>query len=92
LALLREHETELHARGVLHAGVFGSVARGEDDERSDIDVIVDVKLGTGFGLTGLIRLQNELAQAFGRSVDVISKDALKSPRHDRILSDVIEAF
>ena len=38
----REHEHELRVQGVLHAGVFGSVARGEDHERSDIDVMVEL--------------------------------------------------
>lgn len=42
LETLRERESELRARGVLHAAIFGSVARGEDDEKSDVDVIVQV--------------------------------------------------
>lgn len=37
LALLREREAELHTQGVLHAGIFGSVARGTNRPDSDIE-------------------------------------------------------
>jgi predicted nucleotidyltransferase len=38
LETLLAHKTELQARGVLHAAIFGSVARGDDDEKSDLDL------------------------------------------------------
>jgi predicted nucleotidyltransferase len=41
LALLRSAELELRARGVRHAGVFGSTARGDNRPDSDVDVLVD---------------------------------------------------
>jgi predicted nucleotidyltransferase len=92
LHMLQAREAALHARGVLHAAVFGSVARGDEREGSDIDVIVEVQRGVGFGLTGLLDLQEELTRDFGRSVDVVSMGGLKSPKHDRILRDMIVAF
>lgn len=92
LEVLRAQEKELHARGILHAAIFGSVARGEDDEKSDIDVIiqVDYKAFSGFG--GLFDLEEELSRAFGRSVDVVTLGGLKSPKHDHIRRDMIAAF
>jgi predicted nucleotidyltransferase len=51
---------DMRARGILHAGIFGSVARGNDVETSD--------------------------------VDVISRDALQSIKHDRVLVDMVAAF
>jgi uncharacterized protein len=92
LQALREREMELRARGILHAGIFGSVARGNDDEKSDVDVIVDVRHGAELGILGILRLRNELTQVFGRSVDVISRDALQSLKHDRVLMDMVAAF
>ena len=50
LKTLREREADLHARGILHAGVFGSVARGEERENSDIDVVVATCNRKGSGL------------------------------------------
>jgi predicted nucleotidyltransferase len=42
LHTLREHEAELRALGVRHASIFGSVARGDMHEDSDVDVLVDL--------------------------------------------------
>lgn len=92
LKTLRERETDLHARGILHVGIFGSVARGEGQDESDVDIIVDVAHNARFGILDLVHLRNELVQAFGRSVDVVSTSALKSPKHDRILKEMVRAF
>jgi predicted nucleotidyltransferase len=92
LTVLREHRADLHARGVLHAGVFGSVARGTDKANSDIDVVVEIDYGKSFGTVGLIKLEEDLRNIFGRPVDVVSLGGLKSPKHDRILEDIVPAF
>ncbi len=42
LTALRSHESELRRFGVSHAAVFGSVARGEATEASDVDVLVEL--------------------------------------------------
>jgi hypothetical protein len=42
LAILRAHAPDLRARGVAHAAIFGSVARGDADARSDVDVLVEL--------------------------------------------------
>ena len=42
IARLKGAEAELKARGVIHAALFGSVARGEDRPDSDIDVMVEI--------------------------------------------------
>ncbi|MDO9295140.1 nucleotidyltransferase family protein, partial [Bradyrhizobium sp.] len=39
---LKERETDLRAQGVAHAALFGSVARGDDNPDSDIDILVDL--------------------------------------------------
>lgn len=92
LQTLREREADWRARGVLHAAIFGSVARGEDREDSGVDVIVELPRGGWLGLTGLLDLREELEQSLGRSVDVVSMGGLKSPKHDHIRKEMIVAF
>ena len=92
LETLRERESELRARGVLHAAIFGSVARGEDDEKSDVDVIVQVDYKVFAGFSGLFDLEEEFSREFGRSVDVVTMGGLKSPKHDHIRKEMVMAF
>ena len=77
IAIIRKHEDELRAAGVVRLSLFGSVARGEATEESDIDVVVQLEddiLRSGFGYFGAIgRLQERLAEITGRPVDVISE-------------------
>jgi len=90
--MLRARKTELHARGIVHAAIFGSVARGEDDEESDVDVIVQVDPKVFPDIAALFDFEEEFSRAFGRSVDVVPMGGLKSPKHDRIRREMIMAF
>jgi predicted nucleotidyltransferase len=54
--------------------VFGSVARGEDGPKSDVDLLVRFKKPVG--LTRLIRLEDRFAQIFGRRVDLGTENSL----------------
>jgi uncharacterized protein len=92
LETLRAREAELHARGVLHAAVFGSVARGDDDEKSDVDILIQVDYKTFSGFEGLFDLEEEFSQDFGCSVDVVTMGGLKSPKHDHIRREMVMAF
>lgn len=72
----REQIIEVAARhGAHNVRVFGSVARGEDDEQSDVDLLVD--LDAGIGLFGLGRLEAALEALLGCSVDVVPERALR---------------
>ena len=71
--------------GAQNVRVFGSVARGEADDKSDLDLLVT--LSGGFGLFELVRLEKELFSLLGRKVDVVS-DRLERPRfRERVLKD-----
>lgn len=76
---LREHRErvlEVAARyGVTNVRVFGSVARGQDDERSDVDLLVDVPPATS--LFTLVALERELSELLGAPVDVVPSEGLK---------------
>ncbi|WP_414120813.1 nucleotidyltransferase domain-containing protein [Corynebacterium nuruki] len=64
----------LRQADITNPRVFGSVARGEDSEDSDIDLLVD--LPEGFGLFNLSAVEGELSEVLGVSVDVVPARAL----------------
>ena len=59
------------SHNVRNLRVFGSVARGESDDQSDVDFLVE--LGPGFGLLEHAALIRELVELLGRHVDVVSE-------------------
>ena len=73
--------------GASNVRVFGSVARGEADDASDIDLLVD--MGPGRGLLDLGGLLMDLEQLFGRRVDVVTERGLRARIRDRVLEETV---
>jgi hypothetical protein len=92
LKTLKEHEDDLRRRGVLHAAVFGSVARGEAGSGSDIDVLVDLYPGRPMGIFEYARLKLYVAELLGGAGDVVNRKTLKPLLRERILREAINAF
>jgi predicted nucleotidyltransferase len=77
IATLRCHEAELRARGICHAAVFGSVARGDNRPDSDLDILVEFEPGAEGTIYEYMNLKEYVAGLFDGSVDVVDRDALK---------------
>ena len=92
LQTLRLHQGDLHALGVSHASVFGSVARGEAREDSDIDVLVDLDRTRPIGLFEYARLKLYIGELFGNAADVVNRRTLKPLLRESILHDAVDAF
>lgn len=97
LTILRQHEPELRARGVLHAAVFGSVARGEAREMSDVDVMVELDEARSLGLFEYADIKLYIAGLFGASdldgpIDVVNRATLKERLRPAILREAVRAF
>jgi hypothetical protein len=92
LAKLRENETALRARGVTHAAVFGSRARGDDRPDSDIDIMIDVDPAAPIGVYEYVALKDYIAELFDGPVDVVSRDGLKPYLRPAATADAIYAF
>ena len=60
--------------GVTKSDLFGSFARGDYNDQSDVDVLID--LPENMSLFGLAALQSELKENLGRDVDVVTYDAV----------------
>jgi predicted nucleotidyltransferase len=80
LPILRRHD-------VLQAAVFGSVARGEATEKSDLDLLVS--LPDDKSLLDLVRLELDLEEALGRKVDVLTYAALHRRIRERMLREQV---
>jgi predicted nucleotidyltransferase len=74
-----------HARGATNVRVFGSVARGDDNPSSDVDLLVDFPPGTS--LLTVIELELALRNLLGIEVDVGPADALSAGMHERVLAE-----
>lgn len=91
LELLKQKHAEIlgiaSRYGARNVRVFGSVARAEADEQSDIDFLVEMEPGRSlFDLGGL---QLELESALGRPVDVVTEEGLKARIRARVLREAI---
>jgi predicted nucleotidyltransferase len=92
LTILRDHEAALRARGVIHAALFGSLARGEERADSDVDILIKLdsdNIPDVFQYTGLTMYIEKL---FPNRVDVVDLDALKPSIRGRAESEAIYAF
>lgn len=77
----------LRQRGVVRAGVFGSVARGDMGPGSDVDFLVEFEEGRT--LLDLAGLRLDLAEALGREVDVATPKSLHPAIKDQVLRDLV---
>ncbi|HEV8578311.1 MAG TPA: nucleotidyltransferase family protein [Thermoanaerobaculia bacterium] len=75
------------SHGVRNVRVFGSQARGEGSESSDLDLLVT--LGEGRSLLDLIGLKQDLEDLIRRPVDVVTDRALSPYLRERVLSEAI---
>jgi uncharacterized protein len=93
LRILREHESEIRARGVTRLRLFGSVARGEAGPSSDVDLLAEIDARARFSLVDLVGLQHFLAPLLARETQVGTSLAHTRPRiRERIERDAIEVF
>ena len=77
LAKLRENEAALRARGVAHAALFGSRARGDNRPDSDTDIMIEVDPDAHITVFDYAGLKEYVASLFDGPVDVVSRDGLK---------------
>lgn len=62
---------------VLKAWIFGSYARGEQTESSDVDILVKFDRTTPIGLFAYLRMHRELEEKLGRKVDLVEEGTLR---------------
>ncbi len=71
--------------------LFGSVARGEATEASDVDLLVEFEPGHPKGLFPFLGLQCFLEDILGCRVDLVMREGIRSELKDQILKEAIHA-
>jgi uncharacterized protein len=89
---LREHETELRRRGVRRAALFGSLARGDANARSDIDILIELDPEAPVDLFAYAGIKRYIAGLFPTRVDVVNREALKPYLRLPAAADAVYAF
>jgi predicted nucleotidyltransferase len=92
IARLRENERPLRQRGVAHAGLFGSRARGDNRTDSDTDIMVVLAPDARISIYEYVGLKNYIAGLFDGPVDVVTRDSLKPHIRQPATSELVYAF
>jgi len=92
IARLRENEAELRSRGVAHAALFGSRARGDNRPDSDTDIMIELASDAQVGVWDYVRLKEYIAGLFDGSVDVVNREGLKPYVRPAATADAVYAF
>lgn len=83
LPVLKEH-------GVSYCAIFGSFARGEEREDSDIDLLV--RFSDPIGMFEFVGLENTLSKTLGKKVDLVTEKAIHPLLKDNIYKDLQKIY
>jgi uncharacterized protein len=91
LATLKAHEAELKRLGVRSLYLFGSTARGEARDDSDVDLFFDYEKGK-FGLFQLMDVKERTSDILGRQADIMTRDSLHRMLKHEIEASAVRVF
>src|SRR5271166_3923237 len=91
IARLKQHEAELRRLGVEHLYLFGSTARGDAGENSDVDLFFDYERGK-LGLFELMDLKERASDILGRKADIMTRDSLHKVLREGIEASALQVF
>jgi uncharacterized protein len=92
IARLRENEAALRARGVTHAALFGSRARGDARADSDTDIMIEIDPEARIGVWDYVGIKDFIAGLFDGPVDVVNRKTMKAYVRSSVTADAIDAF
>jgi len=92
IARLRENEAGLRKRGVAHAALFGSRARGDQRPESDTDIMIEFDSTARITIFDYAGLKDYIAALFDGHVDVVNRDGLKPYVKPGATADAVYAF
>ncbi len=91
-SIVNEHAEVIRARGVTRLALFGSLARGDAGNQSDVDVVVDIEPGRKFSLIDLASLRVILSDILGCEADVVIREDLRPRFRAEIERDTVRVL
>jgi len=92
IAKLREHEAELKSEGITQLSLFGSVARGDANAKSDVDLMAEFDHAKKMTLFGRVHIKNLMTDILGVTADVSDKKMLPPEVLERAQRESILVF
>lgn len=92
LSRLRLHEAELRAAGIEGLYLFGSVARGDSEAESDVDLYFERARGAKIGLLDLQRIARRIDEILGSKSDLVPGDGFRGAVREAAERDAIRVF
>jgi predicted nucleotidyltransferase len=92
IAMLRQHESELKAAGVVRLSLFGSTARGDRRPDSDIDLLAAFDETRRISLLDVAGIEIQLSELLGQTVDLVEEGTLKPRVQKRVEVEAERAF
>ena len=92
IAKLKETAPALQAEGVTRLAIFGSRARGDARNNSDLDVLIEVAPNASFSLLDLVGVEHIIKDATGLNAQAEMKRSIEPRFAQRIADDLIEVF
>ena len=90
IGILKEHEMEIKKRfNVRKIGVFGSYARGEENETSDVDLVVEFERPS---FDNFMELTFYLEELFGRDVDILTPPGIEGIRIKEVADEILRSL
>jgi predicted nucleotidyltransferase len=91
IARLKEHEAELKRLGVQHLYLFGSTARDEAREDSDVDLFFDYEKGM-LSLFDLMDVKEAATRILGRKADIMTRDSIHRLLREQVEANAVPVF
>lgn len=90
--VLREHAGEIRSRGASAVWVFGSRARGDNREDSDLDVLIDYDRSRKFSVYDLVGVQHLIEEITGLDVHIATVDSFSEVNLERVSKDAVQVI
>ena len=89
IQILKKKQKKYNTMGIKIIGIFGSIAKGNQNESSDVDILYDTEKGVENLHDKKVQLRTELEELFHTKVDLASKKYIKPFVKDEIMKDLI---
>ncbi len=92
IAMLRGHESELRAAGVVRLSLFGSTARGDSGPNSDVDLLVAFDDTRRISLLDIVGIERQIPQMLKCPAELTEEGTLKPRVRKNVEAEAVRAF